>query len=373
MFMGNFRGAILVLSALSLTACNDPVNGYFAAIALPSPGPSSPNAVTPQPVVSPVPTNPPAPGPTTTATPTSSPTHSASPSPTASASASPSPSPSPSPTPSPSIIGCNPFTTPSGSPSGSPDDGLLASLYYLPGDPGAPNDDSVAYYIQTGTYVGDFLFSQVNIPTENFLAGFPMSNGKLVMDKNGDVLNQWFALDFKASIVLGATDAPGLYEIAVLSDDGSILYLDQGMGQGLQPAIENDGEHSNRIVCSSVAYNFSNSATNPTIMPMELKYFQGPKESIAAQIFWRKVTSSSASSLADTECASPSTSTDPLGGLDDNYYYDTDTNSTPQTPIENFISRGWHVLAPDNFLLPGGVVNKCPAPIPSSSPSPSST
>jgi len=193
------------------------------------------------------------------------------------------------------------------------------------------------------------------------------------MDKNNNVLNQWFALDFKASIVLGATDAPGLYEIAVLSDDGSILYLDNGMGAGLQPAIENDGEHSNRIVCSSVAYNFSNSPTNPTIMPMELKYYQGPLESIAAQIFWRKVDSSSSSSLADTECATPSTSTNPLGGLDDNYYYDTTNASKEQTPIENFIGRGWHVLAPDNFLLPGGVVNKCPVPVPSTSPSPGST
>jgi len=137
----------------------------------------------------------------------------------------------------------------------------------------------------------------------------------------------------------------GLYEIAVLSDDGSILYLDNGLGAGLQPAIENDGEHSNRIVCSSVAYNFSNSVTNPTIMPMELKYFQGPKESIAAQIFWRKVASSSSSSLYDMECATPSTSSDPLSGLDDNYYYDTANDSKEQTPIETSsvaVGMFWH-------------------------------
>jgi len=211
------------------------------------------------------------------------------------------------------------------------------------------------------------LFSQVDIPTEDFTAGFPTSAGKLVTDKSGNVLDQWFALDFKASIILGPTDAPGLYEFAVLSDDGSILYLDNGMGMGLQPAIENDGQHSNRIVCSSTAYEFSNSTSNPTIMPMELKYYQGPPQSIAMQLFWRKVSSTSASALADSSCEVASTNSSPQSGLDDDYYYDRSENSKPLSPIISFMSRGWNLLQPDNFISPAGLAKVCPMASPSPS------
>jgi hypothetical protein len=274
----------------------------------------------------------------------------------------------PSPSPSPSIIGCNPFSTPSGSPSSSPQ--IDASLYYLSTDPGSTNGNSVQYYIQNGNYVGDFLFSQVDIPTENFMNGLPMWNGKQVTDKSGNVLLQWFALDFKTSIKLGPNDEPGLYEFAVLSDDGSIMYIDNGMGLGLQPEIENDGEHSNRIVCSSTTFNFSAgpSAANPTVMPMELKYYQGPQYSIAAQIFWRKV-SGSKSSLSDPECVIPSTSSNPQAGSGDDYYYDTTNNSAIQSPMIEFLNRGWSVLAPDNFVLPSGVAGNCTMASPSPSPS----
>ena len=49
----NPRGVILVSTALLLSACNDPVNGYFAPVARAQPS-ATPTAVEPQPVISPV-------------------------------------------------------------------------------------------------------------------------------------------------------------------------------------------------------------------------------------------------------------------------------------------------------------------------------
>jgi hypothetical protein len=311
MFKVNVRGAIIIASTFCLTACNDPVHGYFAAIALPSPGPSDP---------------------------------------------SPSPSASPSPSSSGAVV-CNPFGEGSGTSSAK----LVASLNYFP----FQRDPSTGFEINTignSINLNDFnasatfltsnvFFSQVDVPSEHFTAGFPGADGQPLKDLNGNILDEYFSLDFKSQIVLGP-NAPGNYQFLTLSDDGSILSLDTG--SGMQAFISADGEHSSTVACSSSTV----AMTANSKIPMDLDYFQGPQDTIALVVMWRLIPPGG--SLSDPECNQD-------GG--DNYYFNEDTLA-PLGPYIDLLSRGWVVLTPDNYMLPAGTTNLCPGPTSNERPSP---
>lgn len=217
--------------------------------------------------------------------------------------------------------------------------GVEASLHYL--RRGEPTYSSVSDYFVHGEPVNDvrLYFSQLNVPTRPFDRGFTTQAGDTIQTPEGDTLYEYFALKFKGNIQLSDSDRAGRYQLAILSDDGSILRMKPG--QGWETVVNNDGQHPTRMGC----------ATEPVVMnhgnavPFELDYYQGPRHHIALMLMWRPWPTD----RGDVD--------DPLCGEQGNslYFDSTKDPSVPQSAYKDLLARGWRVLQPDNFVLPGQV------------------
>ncbi len=224
---------------------------------------------------------------------------------------------------------CDPFD---GGSDTTFDKGLKAELYYR--SEGQPKFSSLAPYFSEGTKSDQTLFfSQINVPTRLFSLGFPTETGDLVKRDDGEVLNEWFALRFTSSLTLGPDDSEGLYQLAVLSDDGSILRL-QKNGEWVD-VVNNDNNHPTRMGCGDV---IEMKAGEQHLL--QLDYYQGPRHHIALIPMWRKV---------DSLNPEP----DPLCGVTgNNTFFDFNNNSTPRQPYLDLLDRGWKPLDAANYALP---------------------
>jgi len=97
--------------------------------------------------------------------------------------------------------------------------------------------------------------SSLNLPPQNFLQGFPGVTKR----------NEWFAIDYSGRFWIAD---PGMYTFALLSDDGSKLYIDD------QLVIDNDGVHAPLEKTGAVDLAGG-------LHRMRVSYFQGPKYQIA--------------------------------------------------------------------------------------------
>jgi hypothetical protein len=197
----------------------------------------------------------------------------------------------------------------------------------------------------------NIFFTQLNVPSRSFSSGFLATDGSLLTDNEGNPLLEWFGLQFETEIRLGQADSPGFYQFALLSDDGSMLELKTGTdSSGNTVLIDDNGAHTTKLVCEG-GYVQLDSTTH---VPVRIKYFQGPRFRIALILLWRKVgdhlTTFDSAGLNGPECG--------LSG--ENQFFDIST--TPSTPTSHYtglLGRGWKVLAPDNFVLPGEATNPC--------------
>jgi hypothetical protein len=108
--------------------------------------------------------------------------------------------------------------------------------------------------------IKDLCIRQFDIANRHFKDGFP----------GVDNLDEWFGINFNGNLKV---DVAGEYEFKLVSDDGSILYLD-----GME-LINNDGTHSAQAISKKVKLTAGTHRIN-------LKYFQGPADEIALELFW---------------------------------------------------------------------------------------
>ncbi len=166
---------------------------------------------------------------------------------------------------------CDPFSVGSACALDT-DSGLIGRIYYL------ANGVGVQSYIDRGTDLGlTLIMSHLDIPKRDWSSGFPGPDGVL-KDTSGNVLNEWFALDILGYFTLPTSFAEGNYQFAVASDDGSILNL---AGSEI---VNNDGTHGVQWKCSS---SFPELKHN-SMLPIRLRYNQGPRYAIALQVFFRQ-------------------------------------------------------------------------------------
>jgi hypothetical protein len=97
--------------------------------------------------------------------------------------------------------------------------------------------------------------SSLNLPPQNFQEGFPGVTKR----------NEWFAIDYSGRFWIAD---PGLYTFALLSDDGSKLYIDDRL------VIDNDGVHAPLEKTGVVELAGG-------LHRLRVSYFQGPKYQIA--------------------------------------------------------------------------------------------
>jgi len=103
--------------------------------------------------------------------------------------------------------------------------------------------------------VGSIYTSSLNIPPQDFQQGFPGVTKRF----------EWFAIDYSGRFWI---EHPGAYEFALLSDDGSRLYIDGGL------VIDNDGVHPPQEETGSIEL-------SKGVHTIRVSYFQGPRFQVA--------------------------------------------------------------------------------------------
>jgi hypothetical protein len=234
---------------------------------------------------------------------------------------------------------CDPFA------NGSMDAkyGLEGEIHYLAAS--QPRYETVKDFEEQGHKVNaDLFLSQLNVPTRAFTAGFTTQNGSTVKDEAGTMLQEWFSIHMKTSLVLSDQDTAGDYQLAAISDDGMVMSTNPATGAS-QTIINNDGLTPSRMGCATAPLHFE----KDTQLPVKIGYFQGPKYHIALVLMWRKLPSN------------PADRVDPSCGIDGNYaYFNSDVSpSSPQQAYKDLLTRGWKPLTASNFLLAPGSTNRC--------------
>ncbi len=223
--------------------------------------------------------------------------------------------------------------------------GLKAELYWLGGNVAAPV--STADLIARGTRSDRALFfTQLNSPTRMFDMGFNNDLGEPIKNDAGDKLIERFALKFKSVLRLAPDQAEGLYEFAILSDDGAIMKVRDVDGV-YKTVVDSDGDHGTRMGCGSPLIEMK----RDTEKLMQLDYYQGPRYHIALMLLMRKVTPAQDGTFArDPSC----------GYVSNEQWFDPNHGSTPQPRFTALATRGWRVLTADNYALPNEMVfNPC--------------
>ncbi|MDZ4660727.1 MAG: hypothetical protein SGJ18_03825 [Pseudomonadota bacterium] len=221
-----------------------------------------------------------------------------------------------------------------------PDSGLQSDIYYL--DQSQPRYKSVDEFISFGHRSNNPLFlSQLNVPTRMFDVGFLIDGGDFVRDEQNKVLIEYFALDIYSELRLTNQNVPGNYQVALLSDDGSILDA-KISSDAYSTIVNNDGNHPTRLGCGATTLQMN----ADTRLPIRLKYFQGPRYHIALMMLWRKVNGT----------VPPS---EPLCGVTGNETWFDPQNQQPTANFNSLLSRGWQVVKPNNFKLPNNHNNPC--------------
>lgn len=187
----------------------------------------------------------------------------------------------------------------------------------------------------------DIFLKDVNVPTRMFDRGFPTASGSLLM-VNNEAVTEWFGLTLDSNLRLTEGDEPGLYQLALISDDGATLDIQQN--EDWVRWVDADGTHSSRLACSELTLQLDRSSS----VPIKLDYYQGPRTEIALMLMWRKV--DSANEPLDKLC----------GATGQNLFFEYRNNpSTPQPAYRELESRGWRPLAPENYGVGDEDVNPC--------------
>ena len=242
-------------------------------------------------------------------------------------------------------------TPPTGNPSNLDETKLLMEDF-VPGGTGA-------YSQWAQTITTQMYMSSVDVPDEDFYAGMTdINNNPITYD--GNLLAVDFALFMQGNIMLNSGDSPGYYEFALISDDGSILYLNNSS----TPWINNDGSRSNTLACASTTISLQ--IGQP--VPLQLNYFEGPAYYIASMLLWRKLpsaaiptndnTSSLCGFVADNGCYGAASATQ--AGSKSDASDSSCVNKGVTASLYTLYNDGWSPVPAANLYLPGtNATNPC--------------
>jgi hypothetical protein len=127
--------------------------------------------------------------------------------------------------------------------------GLRGDIYFIP-----PQSLKLPKFEKL-TPVGTIYTTELNVPRHDFMQGFPGVTDRF----------EWFAIDYKGTFWI---EKPGKYTWAILSDDGSKLYIDN------HEVIDNDGQHGPKGVGGACKLKRGEHR-------IRVSYFQGPRTQVA--------------------------------------------------------------------------------------------
>ncbi|MBO9667374.1 MAG: hypothetical protein J7501_11245 [Bdellovibrio sp.] len=241
---------------------------------------------------------------------------------------------------SPANTVCDPL---SGSVSEQPSNGLIGKLILL--SSGTDKVTSVMDYYNNGTRLDQKLyFADVNVPTRLFTEGFKNLAGEQLLDANGNKLVENFAIEYNSILKLGENDPEGIYEFALLSDDGARLFAKEG--EAWKELVNNDGKHATRMGCSYNSLTLSKSSE----VPIKLLYYQGPRYHVANVLMWRY--HKNAKTLKSAAGRS-------LCGVSGNGIFYSSKSSKDTPAMKLLEATGWQVVANANYKMPEEKKNPC--------------
>lgn len=138
-----------------------------------------------------------------------------------------------------------------------PGHGLIAEVYV----PGGTIYQMPDFDLLTPIYT--FVTPNLDVPERRYTEGFPTPEAQSVVED--------FAIRFRGEL---AIDVPGRYTFGLYADDGAKLYIDGRLvvdNDGIHPAMGKQGH----ITLTAGIY------------PVEIHYFQGPRQFIALQWYYQ--------------------------------------------------------------------------------------
>lgn len=229
---------------------------------------------------------------------------------------------------------CDPFEE---EPTPSPKHGIKANLWFR--GLNQPRYYKVMDYVnKTVKSEQNLFFNSINVPTRLFSSGFPLETGGTIKNDSGAQLIEYFAMKYESQIALSDADEEGTYELAMLSDDGTILNIKEPNPNGVLPAawethINNDGDTPTKMKCASRLIDMKKGKK----IPIELFYYQGPRYHISNMLVWRKASVTGSEVLCNHS--------------GNKLFFDPDQNSKPLA-WHDLQLRGWKALNTENYLLP---------------------
>ncbi len=128
--------------------------------------------------------------------------------------------------------------------------------------------EGTVYFIQEGAMalpnfkklkpVGKIYANSLNVPPQAFDEGFPGITDRF----------EWFAIDYTAFFYISK---PGRYTFALISDDGSKLFIDDKI------CIDNDGLHGPRGIAGD-------RNLKEGLHTIRVQYYQGPRNTVALML-----------------------------------------------------------------------------------------
>lgn len=236
---------------------------------------------------------------------------------------------------------CDPLSE---TPTEAPSQGLLGKLI-LKSEQMSSQPKSVLEFHEKGTRMPqDIYFADVNVPTRQFTKGFVTRSGDVLVDANGQKLVENFAIEYTSSLKLQPTDKPGHYEIALLSDDGSRLFVQEN--DKWNEIINNDGVHSTRMGCAFRTIYLDHSSE----IPIKLLYYQGPRYHIANVMIWKH--HKKAKSWREPNRHS-------LCGFSGNSLFFNEKAKKETFAMKLLKHDKWNIIASANFKMPISKPNPC--------------
>ncbi len=216
----------------------------------------------------------------------------------------------------------------------SPLQGIKAELFYR--SSGQPRYYKAQDYVDYTTKADQNLFfTEMFVPTRLFDVGFTTQTSGVLKTDAGQTLIEYFGVKMNTTLRLAPNDAEGVYEFALLSDDGSVMKIKNG--DTWNEVINNDGDHPTRLGCSSQRITMN----RDTKLETEILYYQGPRYHISNILLWRK--------LSDAEAAGQDNA---CGQTGNDHWFNPNSNSAPTANFNALFTRGWNVVSQGNFYLP---------------------
>lgn len=237
---------------------------------------------------------------------------------------------------------CDPFQTNS---TQSRENGLVGQLLYL--TPDQPRYEATEDYMNHGQLANATLYlDRLFVPTRPSDRPFYMNNGQPIVSVDGTSIYKYFGVRMHSNLQLAANEAPGYYQLAVMSNDGAVLKVDDGQG-GFKTIVNNDGPHPTQLACATEPIYLDHN----TKLPMVMDYYQGNGAHISLITMWRPWPSDP-DQVADHDSY--------CGRQGNGLFFNFDVNPVePKKQFYETLLAGWKVLENQNYQFPEQTENPC--------------